>query len=197
METVSSSPPDRTINYAFILGGVTALIFGIILLVRQDEALSLLMVILGLWWLIQGAFMIFAVFVDRTDMWWKLIIGVLGVVAGFLVLTNPGEAADVFQGVIGVVLGIIGIVVGVTAIIGSFRGGGIGAFVFGGSQRPHRPSRPAQRPVLHRAPDNPVRRPPPDRRRGRRLPGHQEPCCRASRIVTPCNGHFYRPKGSR
>jgi len=131
METVSSSPPDRTINYAFILGGVTALIFGIILLVRQEEALALLMVVLGLWWLIQGAFMIFAVFVDRTDMWWKLIIGVLGVVAGFLVLTNPGEAADVFQGVIGVILGIIGIAVGVTALIGSFRGGGIGAFVFG------------------------------------------------------------------
>jgi uncharacterized membrane protein HdeD (DUF308 family) len=119
METVSSSPPDRTVNYAFILGGVTALIFGIILLVRQEEALALLMVVLGLWWLIQGAFMIFAVFVDRTDMWWKLIIGVLGV------------AADAFQGVIGVILGIIGIAVGLTALIGSFRGGGIGAFVFG------------------------------------------------------------------
>jgi uncharacterized membrane protein HdeD (DUF308 family) len=130
METVTN-PADRTINYAFVLGGVAALVFGIILLVRQDEALALLMVILGLWWLIQGAFMLFAIFVDRTDMWWKLIIGVLGVVAGFLVLTNPGEAADVFQGVIGVILGIIGILVGVTSLVGAFRGGGIGAFVFG------------------------------------------------------------------
>jgi uncharacterized membrane protein HdeD (DUF308 family) len=130
MDTVTS-PADRTINYAFLLGGVAALIFGIILLIRQEEAISLLMVILGLWWLIQGAFMLFTVFVDRTDMWWKLIIGALGVVAGFLVLTNPGEAADVFQGVIGVILGVIGLLVGVTAIVGSFRGGGVGAFVFG------------------------------------------------------------------
>jgi uncharacterized membrane protein HdeD (DUF308 family) len=130
METVTG-PADRTINYAFLLGGVAALIFGIILLIRQEEALTLLMVLLGLWWLIQGAFMLFAVFIDRTDMWWKLIIGALGVVAGFLVLTNPGEAADVFQGVNGVILGVIGLLVGVTSIIGSFRGGGVGAFVFG------------------------------------------------------------------
>jgi len=123
--------PDRTINYAFLLGGLTALIFGVILLIRQDAAIGIVALLLGLWWLIQGAFLLFSVFIDRTDMWWKLIIGVLGVVAGFLVLTNPGEAADVFQGVIGVILGIIGIAVGVTALIGSFRGGGIGAFVFG------------------------------------------------------------------
>jgi uncharacterized membrane protein HdeD (DUF308 family) len=130
METVTS-PADRTINYVFLLGGVAALIFGIILLIRQEEAIALLMLILGLWWLIQGAFMLFAVLLDRTDMWWKLIIGALGVVAGFLVLTNPGEAADVFQGVIGVILGVIGLLVGVTSIVGSFRGGGVGAFVFG------------------------------------------------------------------
>jgi uncharacterized membrane protein HdeD (DUF308 family) len=130
MATVSS-PTDKTINYAFLLGGVAALIFGIILLIRQEEALSLLMVILGLWWLIQGAFMLFAIFVDREDMWWKLAIGVLGVVAGFLVLTNPGEAADVFQGVVGVVLGVIGILVGLASLMGAFRGGGVGAFVFG------------------------------------------------------------------
>jgi uncharacterized membrane protein HdeD (DUF308 family) len=55
----------------------------------------------------------------------------LGVVAGFLVLTNPGEAADVFQGVIGVILGVIGLLVGAASILGSFRGGGVGAFVFG------------------------------------------------------------------
>ncbi len=128
---VTETPPDRTLNYAFLMGGVTAIIFGIILLIRQDEALSLLMVVLGLWWLIHGVFLVFAVFVDRTDMWWKLAIGLLGIVAGVLVLTNPGTAADAFQGVIGIVLGVIGVLVGVSALIGSFRGGGFGAAIFG------------------------------------------------------------------
>ncbi len=129
METVS--PPDRTINYAFLMGGITAVIFGIILIVRQEEALALLMVVLGLWWLIHGIFMIFAVFIDRTDMGWKLALGVLGIAAGVLVLTNPGDAADAFQGVVGVILGVIGVLVGASALFGSFRGAGFGAAVFG------------------------------------------------------------------
>lgn len=129
--TTESAAPDRVVNYAFLLGGITALIFGIVLLIRQDEALALLMLLIGLWWLIQGVFMVFAVFVDRTDAGWKLAIGLLGVVAGILVLSNPGEAADLFKGAIGVILGVLGIVIGISSLVGAFRGGGIGAAVFG------------------------------------------------------------------
>lgn len=131
MTTETPTSPDRTINYAFLLGGITALIFGVILLIRGDDALELLAVILGLWWLIHGVFMVFAVFVDREDVVWKLAIGLLGIVAGILVLNNPNEAADLFKGAFGVVLGIIGILVGLSAIFGSFRGGGFGSLVFG------------------------------------------------------------------
>jgi uncharacterized membrane protein HdeD (DUF308 family) len=123
--------PDRTVNYAFLLGGVTAVIFGLILIFQQDKALSLLMILLGLWWLIQGVFLIFSVFVDRTDIGWKLVLGVLGIAAGVWVLLNPGTADDVFRGAIGVVLGVIGILVGLAALFGSFRGAGFGAGVFG------------------------------------------------------------------
>lgn len=131
MTTETSNSPDRVVNYAFLLGGITALIFGVILLIRGEDALTLLVAILGLWWLIQGIFMVFTVFIDREDMAWKLAIGLLGVVAGILVLSNPNEATDLFKGAFGVVLGIIGILVGLSAIFGSFRGGGFGALVFG------------------------------------------------------------------
>lgn len=127
----TAAAPDRAMNYAFILGGVTGVIFGIILLIRQEEALSLLAVLLGLWWLIHGAFMVFAVFVDKTDAGWKLAIGVLGMVAGILVLSNPTETVNLFQGLFGVYLGVLGILIGVVSFIGAFRGGGIGAGMFG------------------------------------------------------------------
>jgi uncharacterized membrane protein HdeD (DUF308 family) len=123
--------PDRTINYAFLLGGLTAAIFGVILLIRTEEALGLLMILLGLWWLIQGAFMVFSVFVDRTDMWWKLFVGVIGLAAGVIVLANPVESAAVLGSTIAIILGILGILIGVVSVIGSFRGGGFGALVFG------------------------------------------------------------------
>ncbi len=128
--TVESSP-DRVINYAFLLGGLTAAIFGIIFLIRQDEALSLVIILLGLWWLIQGAFLLFSVFIDSTDWFWKGLLGVLGLAAGIIVLANPDSAADFLGGALAVILGIIGVIIGISAIFGMFRGGGIGALVFG------------------------------------------------------------------
>ena len=129
--TTETASSERVINYAFLLGGITALVFGIILLVRREEAVALLMVVLGLWWLIQGAFMLFAVFIDREDVGWKLAIGALGLIAGILVLSNPGDAADLFAGAIGVILGIIGILIGISALVGAFRCAGFGAAMFG------------------------------------------------------------------
>jgi uncharacterized membrane protein HdeD (DUF308 family) len=127
----TTATPDRAVNYAFLLGGLTGVIFGIILLVRQDEALSLLAVIIGLWWLIHGAFLVFSVFIDSTDWGWKLAIGVLGMIAGILVLSNPSGAVILFEGLFGVYLGILGIMIGIAGFIGAFRGGGLGAGVFG------------------------------------------------------------------
>jgi uncharacterized membrane protein HdeD (DUF308 family) len=122
---------DRTINYAFLLGGLTAAIFGIILLIRQEEALTLMIVLLGLWWLIQGAFMLFSVFVDREDWVWKVVLGVLGLVAGIIVMQNPDDAVTFLGSALAIVLGVIGIIIGIMSIVGSFRGGGFGALMFG------------------------------------------------------------------
>lgn len=124
-------PPDRIINYAFLLGGLTAAIFGIILLVFDEQALALAVVLLGLWWLIQGAFMIFSVFIDKTDMGWQLFVGTLGLVAGVIVLANPGDAVAFLGSAFAIFLGIIGVLIGVAAIFGSFRGAGFGALLFG------------------------------------------------------------------
>jgi uncharacterized membrane protein HdeD (DUF308 family) len=123
--------PERVINYAFLLGGLTAAIFGIILLAFQDQALALLVVLLGLWWLIQGAFMLFSVFIDRADMGWKLFIGVLGLAAGIIVLASPGDATEFLGSALAVVLGVIGLIIGISAAVGSLRGAGFGALLFG------------------------------------------------------------------
>jgi uncharacterized membrane protein HdeD (DUF308 family) len=125
------SAPERTINYAFLLGGLTAAIFGIVLLFRSEEAIGLLVILLGLWWLIQGAFMLFSVFIDREDMGWKIALGLLGLTAGVVVLANPIDSATFLGSTLAIILGAIGLIIGVAAIFGSFRGGGFGALIFG------------------------------------------------------------------
>ncbi len=127
----TETAPERTINYAFLLGGLTALIFGIILLIRREEAIELLVILLGLWWLIQGAFMLFSVFIDREDWGWKILLGLLGLTAGVVVLANPIDSATFLGSTLAIILGVIGVIIGVSSIFGSFRGGGFGALIFG------------------------------------------------------------------
>lgn len=123
--------PERTVNYAFLLGGIVAFVFGLILLVRQEAAIGIVTLLIGLWWLIQGAFLVFSVFIDRRDMWWKLIVGVIGITAGIVVLANPVQTGEVLGTALVFVLGFLGLAVSIVAIVGGFRGGGFGAILFG------------------------------------------------------------------
>lgn len=122
---------ERTINYAFLLGGVTAFIFGVILLVRQDAAIGVVALLLGLWWLIQGAFIFFSVLINRQDLGWKIFLGLLGITAGIVVLANPVQTGQFLGSALAIVLGVIGVVTGIVAVIGGFRGGGMVSMVFG------------------------------------------------------------------
>ena len=123
--------PDRTLNYAFLLGGITALIFGAILVFRQEAAIGIVALLLGLWWLIQGAFLVFSVFIDSTDMWWKLLLGLIGVTAGIVVLANPVQTGELLGSALAIFLGIMGVLAGIVAVVGGFRGGGLGSILFG------------------------------------------------------------------
>ena len=123
--------PDRVVNYAFLLGGITAFIFGVILLLRQDAAIGLIALMIGLWWLIQGAFLLFSVLIDRTDAIWKILLGLLGVSAGIVVLVNPVETGQLLGSALAIVLGVMGLLTGIVAIVGGFRGGGMASIVFG------------------------------------------------------------------
>jgi uncharacterized membrane protein HdeD (DUF308 family) len=122
--------PERVVNYAFLLGGLTALIFGVILLFRSEQAIGLMVLLLGLWWLIQGAFLIFSVFIDRQDVWWKIIVGIIGITAGIVVLANPVETGEFLGSAFAFILGAMGLITAIAALIGGFRGGGFGAIFF-------------------------------------------------------------------
>jgi uncharacterized membrane protein HdeD (DUF308 family) len=123
--------PDRVVNYAFLLGGITAFIFGAILLFRQDAAIGVVALLIGLWWLIQGAFLLFSVFIDSTDAIWKVLLGLLGVTAGIVVLANPVQTGQLLGSALAIVLGVVGLLTGVVAIVGGFRGGGVASIIFG------------------------------------------------------------------
>lgn len=127
----TAQPSDRVVNYAFLAGGVTAFIFGAILTFRQEAAIGVVALLLGLWWLIQGAFMLFSVLIDRTDAVWKVLLGLIGLGAGIVVLANPVQTGQFLGSALAVVLGVMGLLAGIIAVVGGFRGGGISSILFG------------------------------------------------------------------
>jgi uncharacterized membrane protein HdeD (DUF308 family) len=118
--------------WVFLLEGIAAVIFGVLLLTAPAATLVALVIFVGFYWLFVGVLELVRVFVDRSVPWfWSLLIGILGIVAGLIVLNHPLFAAVVLPTALVVWLGVLGLVIGVFAIIGGFTGGGIGSFIFG------------------------------------------------------------------
>ncbi|MDP2217666.1 MAG: DUF308 domain-containing protein [Methanolobus sp.] len=118
-------------NQALLLGGITSLIFGVMLLTWTGATLTVITLLIGLWWLIQGLFLILGIFQNRSQWIWKLLSGVIGVLAGILVLQHPLQSALILPATLVFILGIMGIVIGITSLIAAFGGEGWGIGAFG------------------------------------------------------------------
>ena len=87
-----------------------------------------LVTFLGFYWLNMGILALVRIFVDRSVPWiWSLLIGIVGILAGILVLRHPLLAALTVPTVIVIILGVEGLIMGVLEIIAGFSGGGIGS----------------------------------------------------------------------
>ena len=132
MAETTASADQSGIWCVFLLEGIAAIIIGILLLVHPAQTLVAIVLFLGFYWLFVGVLELVRVFVDKSVPWyWSLLIGVLGIVAGLIVLNHPIFAAVVLPTAVVVWLGVLGLVIGVLAMIGAFTGGGVGSFIFG------------------------------------------------------------------
>ncbi|HUU25979.1 MAG TPA: HdeD family acid-resistance protein [Methyloceanibacter sp.] len=132
MAATMAHKDQSSVWWVFLLEGIAAIIFGLLLITNPASTLVVLVVFLGFYWLFVGVLELVRVFVDSCVPWyWSLLIGVLGIVAGIIVLKHPLFAAIVLPTAIVVWLGVLGLVIGVFAMIGGFTGGGVGSFIFG------------------------------------------------------------------
>jgi uncharacterized membrane protein HdeD (DUF308 family) len=114
-----------------LLSGIASVIIGLLLLFVREEFLSLLMILLGLYWLVYGIFYLVSIFIDSSRWGLKLIIGILGIVAGVIVIQHPIWASAVVPATLAIILGIEGLIIGVVAIILAFQEKSWGAGILG------------------------------------------------------------------
>jgi uncharacterized membrane protein HdeD (DUF308 family) len=121
-----------SIWWVFLLQGIAAILFGLLLITAPAATLVALTVFLGFYLFITGVLELVRVFTDRSVPWiWSLLIGIFGIVAGVLVLNHPLFAAAMLPATLILYLGILAVVIGITEIIGGLSGGGMGSFIIG------------------------------------------------------------------
>jgi uncharacterized membrane protein HdeD (DUF308 family) len=135
MTTASQTETKRAPWWLTLVAGIAALVVGAVLLwspaKTKVETYTLLVALLGVYWLIKGILDIINIFVDHSMWGWKLFMGIVGILAGGIVLMYPVAAAVTLPKIFVLVLGIWGVLQGILLIIMAFRGAGWGAGILG------------------------------------------------------------------
>jgi uncharacterized membrane protein HdeD (DUF308 family) len=116
-----------------LVEGIFALIFGIFLITAPTATSVFLVTVLGFYWLIRGIFAIIEIFIPNTGThWgWLLFMGILGIIAGMVVLHHPLYATALTASVVVLILAIDGLIMGILGLVRSFMGAGWGTGILG------------------------------------------------------------------
>ncbi|HEU5230225.1 MAG TPA: DUF308 domain-containing protein [Ktedonobacteraceae bacterium] len=114
-----------------LLEGIIALIIGLLLVSFPGETTVVLAQLLGLYWLVTGILSLVSLFVDRSQWGWKLFAGILGILAGIVVVRHPLWSAFLVPFTIVIILGVQAIIQGIVELILAFQGGGWSAALLG------------------------------------------------------------------
>jgi uncharacterized membrane protein HdeD (DUF308 family) len=116
-EVVSSFTRDGDTGHRVlrVLIGVLSIIVGFALLRTPFESVEVFIFVLGIFWLVQGVMTFVSAFSVKQGRNWRIFAGILGVLAGIIILVYPISSALTLAFIGGiwlVVLGIVQIVTG-------------------------------------------------------------------------------------
>lgn len=117
--------------WLLLIQGIAAVILGVLLFVRPTTTMIVMIQFLGIYWLITGIFSVVSLIWDRSEWAWKLTSGILGILAGILIIQNLLWSTLILPATLALLLGGIGVIIGISQIIEAFRGSGIGVGVLG------------------------------------------------------------------
>jgi uncharacterized membrane protein HdeD (DUF308 family) len=117
--------------WVVLLQGIAAIIIGVLMFTDTVDALVTLTIFLGVYWFIGGIFDLVRMFMDHTNWGWKLASGILGIIAGLIVIRHPLWTAVLLPATLVWILGFLGLIIGVMGVFQAFRGAGWGTGILG------------------------------------------------------------------
>ena len=109
-----------------LVEGIVVALLGLVLLVAPGASLVFLVWLLGIYLLIAGILRIVGIFLDSSYWGWKLAAGILCLIAGLAILTNPLWSTTVASAWLVILVGFLAMLQGAAGLIVAFQGGGWG-----------------------------------------------------------------------
>jgi uncharacterized membrane protein HdeD (DUF308 family) len=107
-----------------LLRGIAAVLLGILLFTNTAATLSVIIIFLGIYWVVDGISTLLASFIGREENsnWgWGIFVGIISILAGLAVLSQPVLTAIFTTSFIVSFVGIMIIIAGVWSIVTGFR----------------------------------------------------------------------------
>lgn len=127
MERGRAGPPW----WLVLIEGIALVVLGVLWFASPGMTTLVAVTFLGAYWLVAGIFEIIGIFMDRSMWGWKLFIGILGIIAGIVVMRHPLWSSAIVGATLVIILGIQGLIIGGVRIYQAFKGAGWGAGILG------------------------------------------------------------------
>ena len=114
-----------------LIEGLFAILFGLLLLFYPAATTGVLVQFLGIYLLVKGVLSFVSIFHSSKGWFWKIILGLLCVVAGFIILNHPLWSGVVTPVILTVTMSLLAIFIGLIALIQAVNGGGWGVGILG------------------------------------------------------------------
>ena len=109
-----------------LVEGIVVALLGLILLVAPGASLVFLVWLLGIYLLVAGVIRIIGIFSDSSFWGWKLVAGILCLIAGLAILSNPLWSTTLASTWLVILVGFLAMLQGAAGLIVAFQGGGWG-----------------------------------------------------------------------
>jgi uncharacterized membrane protein HdeD (DUF308 family) len=109
-----------------LVEGMVVALLGLILLVAPGASLFFLVLLLGIYLVIAGIFRIIGIFSDSSSWGWKLAAGILCLIAGLAIVSNPLWSTTLASTWLVILVGFLAMLQGAAGLIVAFQGGSWG-----------------------------------------------------------------------
>ena len=129
--SVAEKQTRRVPWWVILIEGIALIVLGLLWLANPGATTVVFVFMLGMYWLIAGLLKIVSIFLDHSMWGWKLFAGIIGIIAGILIIQAPLWSSFIVGATLIIILGIQGLIFGAIGIYQAFKGAGWGTGILG------------------------------------------------------------------